>query len=196
MRKLSLITCAIFVINSLLYSCKSVINPKERNKFVFKNNLEDIRDSIKTMNKILVNFGQTYFTYAITDSFELYVTNKKGDMCKTGVTTDKKIYNDSLLSSLEFSERLRFIKIVLFLKKNYLTRCDMNKRFVNYDYRNDIFYKYARELYLSSTTDLDRSVVLLESNEEQYLNNYKVLDKYKNLYLLAGINAKIYVGKR
>ncbi|MDP3013623.1 MAG: hypothetical protein Q8M92_05225, partial [Candidatus Subteraquimicrobiales bacterium] len=78
--------------------------------------------------------------------------------------------------------------VAAYLNKNYLTRCNLENRQFQYLYRDNI-YMADRQ------TDLERFVVFSTSEQEINLNRYKILDKRKNLYLLADKDAKIWESK-
>ncbi len=85
-------------------------------------------------------------------------------------------------------DRVRFIKLVSFLDTNYLGWCNYKDNLLIYHYR-DYIYMADRQ------TDLQRYVVYAKSEQEINLNQYKILDKAKNLYLLASKDANIWESK-
>jgi len=167
-----------------------VINPKERNKLIFKNKIEAVIDSILIMNKIASRIYFNDFAFAVSDSNELYFINYQSHKSsrKIGVLSDSLLFKNDSLNFLDEIDKKRFLKLCDYLNKNYLERCDVRN--------NHIAYTYRANIYMADwQTDLDRLVVIADSIADIDLIQYKIIDKYKDLYLLANKDAKIYEGE-
>jgi len=167
-----------------LFSCGNLDNPKERNKIVFRNNADTVADRIEDMNELLIKTGREYYIYAI-DSSKLFINDNTQYAIELGLLTDTTLYKNKWLSFIDSSERKHFVFLAKYLNENYLSRCDIQNKQPIYMYRADI-YMADRQ------TDLDRFVVFANSEQEIDLTHYKILDKRKNLYLLASKDAKIW----
>jgi hypothetical protein len=179
-----------------LFSCGNLDNPKERNKLVFEYNIISLTDSINAMNKLLLKSKNGQFTYGIdvdmnngdrnNNEFFLYICDDNEHSVKNaGIITDSSLYKSKLLEFIDSTERKRFVNLALFLNRNHLSGCNIENEKVIYLYRANI-YMADRQ------TDLDRLVVFSNSEQEINLNRYKILDKHRNLYLLADKEAKIW----
>ena len=180
----------VFIWFLSLNSCMRVINPKERNTLTFENNIEEVYDSILVMNKIVSEFYFNDFAFAVSDNNELYFINyqlHKGSS-RIGVLSDSLLYKNDALNFLKKNDIKRFLKLCDYQNRNYLSRCDVRN--------NHIVYTYRANIYMADwQTDLNRIVVTADSIVDIDLTTYKILDKYKNLYLLANKDAKIYEGE-
>ena len=166
------------------FSCGNLDNPKERNKLVFTDSITSVTDSISVLNAILLNTQKENYVYAI-DSNYLYINNGEQTARKIGLLSDSLIFESKSLSFITTNDRKHFISLVTYLNRNYLSRCDIENRQPIYMYRDGI-YMADRQ------TDLFRHVVFANSEQEIDLNRYKILDKNRNLYLLADKEAKIW----
>lgn len=180
---------------SFLFSCGNLNNPKERNKLIFNDNISSVTDSVIAMNNILLKSKNGLFTYGIDvdmnnadrndNEFFLYIDDSSNSVHNAGIITDSLLYKSKWLDFIDSSERKRFVNLALYLNKNYLSSCNFENGQLVYMYRADI-YMADRQ------TDLDRFVVFANSEQNIDLNRYKILDKLRNLYLLADKNAKIW----
>ena len=86
----------------------------------------------------------------------------------------------------------RFLILIKYLDGNYLTQCLYSKQTgeISFTYRD---YNLIRDVN-GYATDLNREVIIAESKEyvEIIRKNYQVLDRYKNLYLVASKDAEIW----
>ena len=174
----------VFGIIFCLFSCGKLYNPKERNRFVFNDNINAVADNIIAMNVILIKTQKQNYIYAI-DSNQIYINENKQYASKLGLITDSLLFENKALSFINSPDRKRFIGLAKCLNDNYLSRCDIENGHPIYMYRADIFMG-------DSQTDLFRYVVFANSEKEIDLNRYKILDKHRNLYLLANKDAKIW----
>ncbi len=180
---------------SFLFSCGNLDNPKERNKLVFEDSINSVNDSVNAMNELLLKTGRQFYIYAIDvdmnnvdrneNDFFLYVDDTSHSAQKVGIITDSLLYKSKLLEFIDTLARKRFVSLALYLNKNYLSSCDIENGNPIYMYKSDI-YMADRQ------TDLFRYVVFANSEQEIDLNRYKILDKHRNLYLLADKEAKIW----
>jgi len=188
----------ICVIIFFIFSCVKINNPTERNKLVFNDSIRSVKDSLITMNQILLKTGRKSSIYGIdadmnsinhneNDLF-LYVDDSLHSAQKVGKITDSILYKSKLLRFIEPLNRKRFINLALYLNKNHLSTCYIQNEQPCYMYRSDI-YMADRQ------TDLDRFVVFAKSKYEIDSIRYKILDSSNNLYLLANKDAKIWSGK-
>jgi hypothetical protein len=162
-------------------------NPKERNKLTFEDNIDKVYDSVLIMNEIANRSHYNYFAFGVTDSNKLFFINyqlqKRG--YKVGVISDSLLYLNNSLYFLDEKDKKRFLILCDFLNKNYLSRCDVRNRQIEYAYRIHIYMA-------DSQTDLMRFIVIADSINEIDYTKYKILDKYKDMFLLAYKEAKIY----
>lgn len=168
------------------FSCDNLDNPKERNKIVFADSITSVADSISVLNAILLKTHKENYIYGI-DSNYLYINNSEPTAMKMKYDrlSDNMLFDSKPLSFINTSDRKQFINLVTYMYRNYLSRCDIENGQPIYLYRDDI-YQADRQ------TDLLRFVVVVNSEQEIDLNRYKILDRYKSLYLLADKNAKIW----
>ena len=167
-----------------------VINPKERNILTFENNIEEVYDSILIMNKIISKSYFNDFAFAVSDSNKLYFINyqlHKGS-CAIGTLSDSLLYQKESLNFLNKDDIKRFLILCDYQNRNYLSRCDVRNNRIEYTYRANIYMADWQ-------TDLNRIVVVVDSIIDIDLTTYKILDNYKNLYLLANKEARIYEGE-
>jgi hypothetical protein len=144
----------------------------------------EVADRIYAMNEILIKTKRQNYVYAI-DSSQLYINENKQYANKLGLITDSLLFENEALSFINKGDRKDFVDIAKYLNENYLSRCDIENGQPTYMYRADIFMGELQ-------TDLFRLVVFANSEQEIDLNRYKILDKRKNLYLLADKDAKIW----
>lgn len=166
-----------------LISCSNVINLKERNKLVFIDNINLVVDSIIQMNDLVMNINQENFNWTVTSTGEFYINS-----INVGSLYDDALINKKELNCFEYDEKIKFISLVEFLSKNYITRCDREGVRIIYMYRTNI---YMADLQV----DLFRYIVV--ENDEKNINKliYKILDRKGKLYLLADKKAKIWETK-
>lgn len=178
-----------------LFSCGNLDNPKERNKIVFTDSITSVADSINAMNKMLFKTGRKFSVYGIDvdmknadrneNVFFLYIDDTLNSVHNAGIITDSLLYKSKWLEFIDSSERKRFVNLALYLNKNHLSTCYIENELPSYMYRADI-YMADRQ------TDLVRHIVFANSEQKIDLNRYKILDKHRNLYLLADKEAKIW----
>jgi len=185
-----------FTMITLLFSCSNLNNPKERNRLVFDCSIDSISNHVKIMNQFLLKTKHKGFTYGIdidmndtksneNDSF-LYISNDEMHTVNNiGIVTDSLIHRNKLLVFIDSSKRKDFVNLVLILNKNHLSSCAIENGNVIYQYRANIYMADRQK-------DLDRYVILVDS--EKYIDStkYKILDRKRNLFLLAEKDAKIW----
>jgi hypothetical protein len=165
-------------------------NPKERNYLTFPNgNTDEIIDSLNSF-KIMVKtmdlprhceFNYTSFRY-IKFNFEI-------ENCEFGILNFNNLRTAECLSHLRDDQIIDFLKLYKYLFYQNITP---GKYF--YDGCWFIFrYKQYYYMYddLNYDGDLDRTIVLADSKDELDLENFKILDSYKNLYLYTFKDSKI-----
>lgn len=167
-----------------LFSCEKIVNPKERNRLIFTDNLESVADSLSVLNDMLLVTNKHFYIYAIVEDY-LYVTDTNENAVRVGLLSDSLISKSESLSFISTLDRKRFIGLVAFLKRNYLSRCDIEGGQPVYMYRNNIHMA-------ESQTDLFRFVCLFQPDQTIDSSLYKILDKHENLYLLADKDARIW----
>lgn len=178
-----------------LCACVNLDNPQERNELVFNDSISSIADSINVMNEILLKYEKGICSYWVSvdmnnlnrneNDFFLYIMDRSRSVQKVGIITDTLLYKSQWLQFLDDSDKKRFINLVLYLNKNYLSSGGVDI--------NQVFYGYRDNIYMADRqTDLCRTVVYAKSEQEIDVNCYKILDKCNNLYLLADKDAKIW----
>jgi len=166
-------------------SCGRLNNPKERNILAFKDETKNVTDAIYDLNNILNSSNvEEYFFYAI-DKDVLYITDSSSKSQKVGFILDTLLYKNTLLSFIDVDKRKRFIDLVLYLNNNHIDRCD----FVN----RDFIYLYRSNIYMADRQkDLKRYIILANDIGDINLNQYKIIDCKKNLFLLSHKDAEIW----
>ena len=178
-----------------LCACVNLDNPQERNELVFNDSISSIADSINVMNEILLKYEKGICSYWVSvdmnnlnrneNDFFLYIMDRSRSVQKVGIITDTLLYKSQWLQFLDDSDKKRFINLVLYLNKNYLSSGGVDI--------NQVFYGYQDNIYMADRqTDLCRTVVYAKLEQEIDVNYYKILDKCNNLYLLADKDAKIW----
>jgi len=193
--KIKIKTTILLVIVICLFSCDTLDNPKVRNKLIFNDRISFVTDSVNAMNKILLKTGRKFSIYGIDvdmnninrdeNEFFLYVNDVSHSVQKVGELTDSTLYKSKLLEFINSTDRKHFINLALYLNKNHLSTCYIENNQPSYMYRADIYMADRQK-------DLDRFVVFANSEQEIDLNQYKILDKSKNMYLIANKDAKIW----
>jgi hypothetical protein len=182
--KINLRLAILFAAAFLLFSCKDLKNPKGRNKLVFIDSRNAVVDSINVMNEILLRTNKENYIYAV-DSYQLYINDYTQYAQKVGLITDSLLFKSKWLTFIDTLERKRFVNLAMYLNKNYLSRYDIENGQPVYLYRADI-YMADRQ------ADIERVVVLVNSEKDINLNRYKILNSFENLFLLANKDAKIW----
>jgi len=178
-----------------LFSCGNLDNPKERNKLAFNDSITSVSDSVNAMNKILLKSKNKHITYGIDvdmnnpdrdeNVFFLYIDDTSNSLQNAGIITDSLLYKSKLLEFIDNTERKRFVNLAFYLNTNYLSSCNIEN--------GKLIFMYRFNIYMADRqTDLFRHVVFANSEQEIDLNRYKILDKHRNLYLLADKEAKIW----
>jgi len=173
----------VFYLFFWLISCTNVINPKERNKLVFIDDLNMVVDSINQMNKLVTKMNQEYFSWTVTPSGEFYINSTN-----VGYITDDSLINKKEYNYLENNEKIIFINLVKFLSKNYITKCDKESGRIMYMYRTNIYMA-------DKQVDLFRYIIVAKNEKDIDTRIYKILDRKENLFLLSDTNAKIWETK-
>ena len=168
-------------------------NPKERNKIVFKNSIADVRDSLSSLmillNKMPVDkHNNNLVEFCIGDSDEISINYS--ETLKTDSFFIIKKYSINELEPLTVEEQNQFIRLVLYLKSNYLFRCDFYKNI------NQLEYCYREHPHKGDYhTYLLRFIILNNSSHQIDTNWYKILDKKGDLFLCAYKEAIIWEGE-
>jgi hypothetical protein len=176
----------ILLLVPLLVSCTAIINPKERNELTFEDKIDNVYDSIGAMNSLLNKCISKNFAIAI-DKNELYLIDNRGSQ-KIGNLTDSLFYLNDSINFVQKKDQKRFLKLSDYLNTNHLERWDIDNYKVEFCYRSDIYMA-------DHQTDLNRIVLIVDSVNLD-LMHYKILDRYKNLYLLANKEAEIFEGRK
>ncbi len=172
-----------------LYSCTSINNPKDRNTLVFNDNIDSVIQSIEKLNKIITASGRKFYVYAVEDN-HLYVEDgiRSSVARNLGNLNDSLVFSNISLHFIRDEDSRDFVRLVAYLYKNHIDRCDV----VN----NRCIYSYRSELYMADRQkDLMRYIVLSDTINGFDSNRFKVLERHNNLSLLADKDARIYVGK-
>jgi hypothetical protein len=190
--KLSILIATVF----FFFSCRNLVNPKERNNLVFTDSLSNVSDSVNVMTNFLLNSKNGLYTYGIDvdmndidrdeNEFFLYIHDNSHKVKNVGIISDNLLYKSNLISFIDTTERKRFVKLALFLNKNYLSGCNIENGNLIFTYRSNIYMADWQE-------DLDRFVMYANTEPEIDLSQYKILENKNNLYLLAFKTAKIWV---
>lgn len=185
----------LFSALSFLFSCGNLENPKDRNMLLFNDSITSVTDSVHAMNEIFLKSQNEIFAYGIDvdmnnadrkdNEFFLYINDALHSVHNVGIITDSLLYKSKLLEFIDSSERKRFVNLTLYLNKNHLSGARIESGKLIYFYRDNIYMADAQ-------ADLNRFVVFSNSKQEINLTRYKILDKRKNLYLLAYRKAKIW----
>ncbi len=165
-------------------------NPIERNKIVFNSPKSDVKDSINVFYSLVKELSppDEYYT--------LYHIDLKNDLCIDYLKiNDIKNYannNDTCLlpefKNFNILKLKRYIKLIEFLNKNYLSECNYFNDYLEFTYREyDIYKSFGHE------DDLMRYILILSDSSFDYDNeSFKQLDIYENILLLAKADAKIW----
>jgi len=189
---ISLIFLLLFYFFFHVLRNKYPYNPKERNKIVFKNSNADVQDSLSSLmillNKMPVDkYNNNLVEFYIGDSNEISINYS--ETLKTDSFLIKKYFSIKELEPLNIEEQNRFINLVLYLKSNYLFKCEFYKNI------NQIEYCY-REIKINNDYQDDLFRIIMFSHSCNYIDNnlYKIIDKKGNLFLCAIKDAKIWEG--
>jgi hypothetical protein len=187
-RRIFIYIAMVFIISS----CGNFKNPKVRNKLVFKDDIEIVKDSILEFGKLMKNFDNRYLYIIERGDFEdysyknyrLFLDNDNLKSIEIGYLTDTNLYK-RINSVNKINNPKRFVSLVLFLEKNQLN----SARKIN----GKLFFSYRSHFYMADRQkDLIRYVVLVKDIRDIDLNKYKVLDNKGSLFLLADKDAEIW----
>ncbi len=178
--KILIIYITIIVV---LSSCGRLENPKERNSISFKDNIDSVSIAIEEINHILDSSKVRNFFWYAASSDENYLYVDQNSREKVGLLTDTTLYKSEDLFFIQ--EKKEFIRLVIFLENNNISRCDYENGDYIYLYRNNIYMADRQK-------DLWRFIMLTDDIRNINLDKYKVLDNKGNLFLLADKDAEIY----
>jgi len=197
-RKITIYIAAILIISS----CSKLKNPKDRNVISFKNDVDSVAFAIEKLNIIFKKNKKEHFVYGIDENEILFIKDSSGSIRDIGLLTDKTVVNKSLLSFIDTSRRNEFVKLIQYLNKNYITRCNYKNGHYLYLYKNDIYMADRQR-------DLQRYIVFAKNKAEienllednfakaahggKYNLAYKIIDQKDSLFLLAHKDAEIWV---
>jgi hypothetical protein len=176
------LTFGSILVSVLLSACNY---NKDRDVILLNDTINDVQDSIAAMNGLLAeaitNDGPNYF---YDDSDQLYVCNQKVSSIHHGVAKEN-IDSSSALSSFSKEQKMQFLSIAHFLKKNFITSCykDFTTGVYKYGYREVLVKEYNNTRYLiyseNQLPDLSipnlQKVIILDQKGHLYLLRYKSL---------------------
>ncbi len=167
----------------LLYSCQQ-IDPA-RNKILFNDNIEIVRDSLKHMQTLLEKLPRTYrINYFVDGDGYLYVNNTKLGYLK-GAVNNARIRKDMSFENYTDKDYKDFFRLMAFLVRNHIDAA-------SYEGEIDSFVFDYREID-DLTYDDVRLIVLETGNggNNKFRGKYKILHESLGLKLLAPHDAKI-----
>jgi hypothetical protein len=173
----------LILIVAIFSSCGRLDNPKERNSISFNDGVDCVAIAIEKMNYILDSSKVRNFFWYAASSDENYLYVNQNSREKVGLLTDTTLFKSEDLFFIQ--EKKEFIRLVIFLENNNISRCD---------YENgDYIYLYRGNIYMADRQkDLWRFIMLTDDIRNINLDKYKVLDNKDNLFLLADKDAEIY----
>lgn len=160
-------------------------NPTERNIINFATSVKEMEDSLKYFEILLKKFSlknDEYYRYELLDSNHIQIFNSTINI-NSIINYPEKI-NINEFKSFSKEEIVRFLKVIIFLNKNYITGCDfwISENIFLFDYRN---YNYIKKLNSDYRYDLRRIIYYSSKNNEYDEDFFKELDKKGHLYLLT-----------
>jgi hypothetical protein len=174
----------LILIVAIFSSCGRLDNPKERNSISFNDGVDSVAIAIEKMNYILDSSNvSNFFWYAVSSMKNSLYISHNYNRKNVGLLTDTTLYKSEDLFFIQ--EKKEFIRLVIFLENNNISRCD---------YENgDYIYLYRGNIYMADRQkDLWRFIMLTDDIRNINLDKYKVLDNKDNLFLLADKDAEIY----
>ena len=167
-------------------------NPPERNKIVINVSPNELEDSLKVFEPLIIKipmheFG--FYMYEIIDSNNLKIRIKLNDNNCIDIksTLNSPINNIEIFKKFTKPELNRFLKLIIFFNKNHLYTCQFSNetKAFTFDYRmmkvnnGDWQYDLYRYIYYST-------------NNTIYEHGFRKMDKKGHLYLLAHYDSHIW----
>ncbi|MDA3843041.1 MAG: hypothetical protein PF588_01570, partial [Candidatus Kapabacteria bacterium] len=126
-----------------------------------------------------------YISIIIGKDKMLYFDDSKYKIHKVGYTYDKQLDTNKLWSFVSKSNRKMLVEQILYLYDNKVE----GLKVINAVY----IYRYRSHIYMADRQkNLQRYLILTNNPKEIDTHRFKIIDNYKNLYLLANKGARIW----
>ena len=179
----------VLIVSFILISCDRE-NPNDRNYLIFPNgNIDEIIDSLNSFKNMVKSMDLPRNTELNYTSFRYIKNNFEISQKGIGVLNYNNLRNAEFLKHLSNEQINDFFQLYKYLFFHSITPG-------KYFYEGDWFIFYYKEYYymydnLTYDDDLERFLLITESKVYLDLENYKILDSYKNLYLYTFKDSKI-----
>jgi hypothetical protein len=165
-------------------------SPKERNYLTFPNgNTDEIIDSLNSFKRMVKSMDLPKDADLNATWFNYFNNNLKITNVEIGNISFLRFRHAKCFKHLNDNEIHNFINIFKFLFNQHI------KPGMYYYELDKMDYEYKKYYYmyddLTYDGDLNRFLVIADSKDELDLENYKILDSYKNLYLYTFKDSKI-----
>jgi len=178
----------VMLLSLCAFSCMRE-NPKDRNYLFFNEHKKDeIIDSLVSLKELIstldfpVSLGKVWFQF--------YNENLIISKNEIGKLTYNNLRSNRHLKNINDIDLKRFISIFIFLHNCGISSPSYDKdlKIIDYQYKH-YYYMYST---LSYDDDLIRFLKLVENIDDIDLEHFKILDSYKNVYLLAFKDSQIW----
>ncbi len=168
----------------VVVSCSQIRDPL-RNKIVFRDEINQVSDSILNIQLLLDKLPKDPVINCFIDrEGYLYVNNKKVGFLKEALN-DPSVRSDSVFKNFSNDDFTRFISITVFLLQNHI---DASRK----DIVSGMFVHGYRRTEENVYNDVREIMVNIDTTSSGFMNQNQILDRTENLVLVAPLDADIH----